>query len=180
MLRISLSSLVVLFLLVSAHAQKAESVKDHFDKAAAYLREQKYDLALSELDLVIQMNARYAPAYGLRGNLRLIRQEFDLALADYNKIIELAPNIPGIHQIYNNRGVILALKGDGAGAIKDFDKAIAISPGYAEAYSSRGFKNRRPAISTEHSLISTNRFRSIPESPIPTKVGALFDHMEAI
>ncbi len=161
MRQIALACLAGLLLLSSVVAQPTQSAKDHFDKAVAYMKERKFDLALNELNLVIQINPRFAPAYGLRGNLRFVKQEFDLALDDYNKIIELAPNIPGIHQIYNNRGVIMALKGDIPAAIRDFDRAIAIKPDYAEAYSSRGFQkqdagNLNEALADFNKAISLN------------------------
>jgi tetratricopeptide (TPR) repeat protein len=139
MRRLSLSSFTVLLLILSAHAQKVNSAKDHFEKAFAYLAEQKYDQAVSELDQAIQMDGRFAEAYGLRGSIRFLRQELELALADFDKVVELAPNITGIHQVYNNRSVIKLIKGDRAGALIDANKAIAISPGFAEAYNTRGF-----------------------------------------
>jgi protein O-mannosyl-transferase len=39
---------------------------------------------------------------------------------------------------YNNRGAVLMARGDAGRAIRDFDKAIDLKPGYAEAFSNRG------------------------------------------
>jgi len=138
MRRTTLCGFTLLFLLLSVRAQEPASAKTHFDKALAYVQQQKYDAALTELDEAIQKNGRFAEAFGLRGSVRFLRQEFDQALSDFTKVIELAPNIPGIHQIYNNRSLIRLMKGDYDGALTDVNKAIAIVPGYAEAYNTRG------------------------------------------
>src|SRR4051794_10155391 len=40
---------------------------------------------------------------------------------------------------WNNRGASRLALGDAAGALADFDRAIAVRPDYAEAYNNRGF-----------------------------------------
>ncbi len=137
MFRVCLSILAVLFLLTSAPAQKADSAKDHFDKAFSYMAEEKYDKAMSELDQTIQMDGRFAEAYGLRGYVHFRKQEYDLALADFNKTIELAPNLSGIQDVYEQRSLVRMIKEDYAGALSDINKAIALAPGNFESYRTR-------------------------------------------
>jgi tetratricopeptide (TPR) repeat protein len=43
------------------------------------------------------------------------------AIADYNKSIEINPNLA---QAYNNRGIARSALGDKEGAIEDFQKAV--------------------------------------------------------
>jgi len=57
-------------------------------------------------------------AYGRKG-------EYDRALADLNKAIEINPKYAGA---YNNRGKAYGLKGEYDHAIADFSKAIEIDP----------------------------------------------------
>ena len=69
------------------------------------------------------------------GNSHFQRGEYELAIANYNKAIELNPNFAEAH---NNRGLAnlwLLRFGD---AIADCDKAIEIQPQYADAYHTRG------------------------------------------
>jgi serine/threonine-protein kinase len=140
MRRIFLAGCAFLFLLsASVVAQQTNSASDHFDKALAFFREQKFDAALSELNEAVRIDNRFAEAYGLRGSLRLfIRHDLDAALADFDKVIELAPNVNGIEQIYHNRGMVRMMKGNRDGALSDINKAISISPRYAEPYHTRG------------------------------------------
>ena len=107
-------------------------------------------------------------AYNNRGNVRRDQNDFQGAMEDYNKAIELNYN-----DAYNNRGILRnrmndyknaiedfnrALHGksdrdiahynkgiaklnlgDFSGAVEDFSKAIEINPQYSDAYNNRGF-----------------------------------------
>ncbi len=59
---------------------------------------------------------------------------FDPALADFNKAIELDPKYA---LAYNGRGNVYDEKGNRDQAIADFTKAIELNPKYYEAYGSR-------------------------------------------
>ncbi len=60
---------------------------------------------------------------------------FDEAIADYNRSIELNPDIGGT---YNRRGYAYRGKKNWEAAIKDLNRAIEFLPDFAEAYYSRG------------------------------------------
>ena len=63
------------------------------------------------------------------------KNEYDRAIADYNKQIEMSPR----HQMaYNNRGVAYARKDQHDRAIADYTKQIEISPRHDHAYRNRG------------------------------------------
>ncbi len=67
------------------------------------------------------------------------RSDWNGALADYNKAIELNPNYAFA---YNNRGVVKRTNGDLDGALADENKAIGLDPNIAEAWYNRGFLKR--------------------------------------
>ena len=67
-------------------------------------------------------------AYGEKG-------EFDLAIKDFNKAIELKSDYAFA---YNNRGAVYRDKGEYDQAIEDCNEAIRLKPDYAEPYSNRG------------------------------------------
>lgn len=61
--------------------------------------------------------------------------DFDLAVADYSKAIQINPCIA---EVYALRGILYFEKGQYDTAIADFDKAIKLSPKFVEAYILRG------------------------------------------
>jgi len=77
-----------------------------------------------------------------RGLICKDMENYDQAIADFTRAIELNPGYPGI---YNNRGGVYAKKGQYDKSIADFTRAIELDPVYAQAYDNRGlayaFKN---------------------------------------
>ena len=63
------------------------------------------------------------------------KQEFDRAIKNYTKAIELRPDL--VHP-YNNRGNVYNKKGEYERAIKDYDAAIERNTDLAEPYYNRG------------------------------------------
>jgi len=70
-----------------------------------------------------------------RGNTYLFLGKCDLAIADYNKAMELGPDLA---YPYNNRGVSYYHKGQYSLAIADYSRAIELKPDFVEAYNNRG------------------------------------------
>ena len=83
-----------------------------------------------------------ATAYEARGLAYRDKQEYDRAIADFDKAIELAPSSASAHY---NRGFIYNYKGSAMGkdeierAIQDFDRALQLDPNHYEALRSRGY-----------------------------------------
>jgi tetratricopeptide (TPR) repeat protein len=75
-------------------------------------------------------NPKFVKAYNNRGIAYLGRQPYDLALADFNKAIELDPENG---KVYNSRAVAYRQKGEIARARQDIQKAqslgIPVNPG---------------------------------------------------
>ena len=69
------------------------------------------------------------------GTDKLIKHDWDGAIAEFSKAIELAPTDT---RAYNTRGMAKKNKGDLDGAIADFSKAIELDPKDAWAYFNRG------------------------------------------
>ena len=55
---------------------------------------------------------------------------------------------PGLASAYNSRGLIKYNKGDHAGALPDYDKAIELDPQFAVAYVNRGEVKRASRTGT--------------------------------
>ncbi len=63
-------------------------------------------------------------AYVNRGSAYLYLEQYDRALADFNKAIGLNPQVV---EAYYNRGIIYRIQGKIAEAIADFEKVIDTS-----------------------------------------------------
>jgi len=79
--------------------------------------------------------ATMAAAYNLRGGFSYILGEYDRAIEDYSRAIDLDPDLASA---YSNRGVALVDFREFRRAIDDFDHAIEIDPDYAMAFNNRG------------------------------------------
>jgi len=86
-----------------------------------------------------------AVAYNTRGNVYSDLKQYDKAIADYNKAIELDPTgecgIGKKGAAYYNRGLAYSGLKQYDKAISDYNKAIELNSGDAEAYASRGIIN---------------------------------------
>ncbi len=80
----------------------------------------------------VSLNPEY---YTTRGIAYLNAGQDDLALADFDKAIAVAP---GNKWPYVNRGVIYHERGEYDQAIASYDKAISLKEDFAKAYSNRG------------------------------------------
>ena len=65
-----------------------------------------------------------------------IRGDFEAAIKEYSKVVELRPDLP---EAYNNLGVAQKRKGDLAQAADSFSKALKLKPDYSAAISNRGW-----------------------------------------
>ncbi len=70
-----------------------------------------------------------------RGNVRVSQNKLQQALEDYNKAIELAPNIA---DPYLNRGIAFEGLGKWSNAIADYNRVLELDPNDAMAYNNRG------------------------------------------
>jgi len=79
----------------------------------------------------IETNAEYAPAYYSHGILQLRKGEFDAALANFDKAVELVPDHASVYCI---RGETLRVLEQPAQALEDFNKAIELNPEFGRAF----------------------------------------------
>jgi tetratricopeptide (TPR) repeat protein len=80
--------------------------------------------------------------YYNRGIVFMNEKNYDRAIQDYSKAIELNPNYT---EAYYNRGIVFTNENNYDRAIQDYSKAIELNPNYTEAYNNRGniFKNNK-------------------------------------
>jgi Flp pilus assembly protein TadD len=78
-------------------------------------------MSLIDADIAVQLCPRYADAYVNRGNALLLFGKTDLATDDYNRAIELAPELPAA---WGNRAILAYLAGDQEQAKRDVWNAL--------------------------------------------------------
>lgn len=96
-----------------------------------------YTKAIQHGDLTNKQKAR---ALHNRGYLKGDKGDYDEAIVDYTKAIDLDPNN---EVIYFHRGKVQLYKGNYDRAIDDLNKAIKLDAEYVLAYSYRGYSKRK-------------------------------------
>ncbi len=80
--------------------------------------------SIADATMAIQHDAHYARAYASRGISHCMRRDFDASIADLTRAEQLDPKL----RIFAARALAKHLKGDDAGAIADYGKAIDLEP----------------------------------------------------
>lgn len=102
--------------------------KAHTELAALYFQDGNMAVAMEELQIAIQADSTYAPAYNVRGLVNHALRETAAADADFQKALNLTPQDP---EVNNNYGWFLCQQpGSMASAIRHFMTALK-NPLYA-------------------------------------------------
>lgn len=107
----------------------------HTNRGLAYERLERFDKALSDYSLAIELNPSSAVAHNNRGNVHAAMGNLESALADHSRAIEIDPDYAFA---YFNRGVDLEELGRFDEAIADYTATLEREPGYVVALVSRG------------------------------------------
>ena len=110
-----------------------------------------------------------AIAYGKRGNAHHDKGEYDRAIADYTRAVELNANDA---VVYNNRGIAYRAKGDNDSAIADYKEVTGSTQGCRRLQQSRRRLSRQGQQRPRHRRPQQGH-RLDPSSPAPTTTAAL-------
>lgn len=116
--------------------------KIHTELAGSYFERQQYAIALQELGVALQADAKFAPAYNVRGLVRMALREDEQAAADFKASLKLEP---GNSETHNNYGWFLCQRGHLKESIAQFLEALK-HPLYATpqiAYANAGICSRK-------------------------------------
>jgi tetratricopeptide (TPR) repeat protein/S1-C subfamily serine protease len=94
---------------------------------------EQYEKALTTLNKAIQFAPKNASFYSEKARVLVYLKRYQDALSASSQAIELSPRAA----FYNNRGATYASLKNYPKAIADYDRAIAINPEFAEAYTGR-------------------------------------------
>lgn len=118
------------------------SAKIHTELAALYYEQQRYGIALDELKYALNMNSKYAPAYGVRGLVYMALLEDKKADEDFSRSLDLDGKDSGTR---NNYGWFLCQRGREKEAMEQFMEAVK-NPLYAtpeKAYLNAGMCSKK-------------------------------------
>lgn len=124
------------------------SARIHTELAALYYGQQQYAVALDELKQAMNMNSRYAPAYGVRGLVYMSLQENKKAEDDFERSLDLDGTDSGTR---NNYGWFLCQRGREKESMEQFMAAVK-NPLYAtpeKAYLNAGLCSKKFGKLTE-------------------------------
>lgn len=104
-----------------------------------YYNQKNYEKSIEYFTYALpEKTTKYIDNSGIfffRAKARYYLKDYDKAIVDYNKAIEIKPNFDSA---YNNRGFAYDEKGEYDKAIADYNKAIEINPKFDAAYNNRG------------------------------------------
>ncbi len=101
-----------------------------------YQEQGNYDKAIENYTIALnKYDKENTKALNNRGNSYSKNKEYDLAVKDYSKAIELDSEAS---DVYSNRGLTYSLKEEYELAFKDINKAIELNPSKSEFYVNRG------------------------------------------
>jgi tetratricopeptide (TPR) repeat protein len=129
-----------------------ERAKSHSDKGERWA-------ANFESKLAEEAKRFLTDAYVGRGSQSAAKKEYDRAIFDFSKAIELDPKSA---LAYHNRGAAYLEKGDYENAISDFTKALEIDPKDAEVFCERGIAYRKKG---EYDLAFSDFNRALEINP---------------
>jgi type IV pilus assembly protein PilF len=102
-------------------AKATEIARAHTDLAASYYERTQYAIALQEIEIAMQADSDYAPAYNVRALVRMALREDDLADADFRRSLRLDEKNSEAH---NNYGWFLCQRGKLQESLVQFRAAL--------------------------------------------------------
>ena len=137
--------------------------KIHTELAAQYYQREQHGIALEELEIALQAEPRYAPAFNLRGLVRMELHEFKKADEDFRESLRLEDDA----EAHNNYGWFLCQRGKEPDGIEHFMQALK-NPLYQtpeKAYLNAGVCSRKGGKAKESEEFLKKALRLQPNMP---------------
>lgn len=140
------------------------SARIHTELAAQYYERAQLGIALEELEIALRAEPDYAPAYNVRGLVRMGLHEYQQADEDFRKSLNLDSSDSDAH---NNYGWFLCQRGKELAAIDHFMAAIK-NPLYQtpeKAYLNAGLCSKKVGNTKDGEEFLRKALRIQPEMP---------------
>lgn len=103
--------------------------------ARVYIDDSRYDIAIDQLDAVLEMSPKNYDAYWDLGRVYFEMGVWDMAISNYERVLEFVDNNP---LIYYNVALAYEANNEIDKAISNHLKAIAVNPQFAHSYKNLG------------------------------------------
>ena len=103
--------------------------------ARVYIDDSRYDIAIDQLDAVIEISPKNYDAYWDLGRVYFEMGVWDMAIENYEKVLEYVDNNP---LIYYNVALAYEANDEINKAISNHLKAISVNPQFAHSYKNLG------------------------------------------
>ncbi|NJR50495.1 MAG: tetratricopeptide repeat protein [Leptolyngbyaceae cyanobacterium CSU_1_3] len=115
---------------------KPQFADAYYFRGINYTYKKPVDALGANLDFsqAIKLDPTQVRYYDARGKLRNDSKDYQGTIADYTKVIQLAPSA----NVYSDRGFAFAALGKNDAAIADYNQAIRLVPKHLKAYYGRG------------------------------------------
>lgn len=110
---------------------KQDLVATYVNRGVIYVAMEKFNLAASDYEKALSLDADLPATYLNRGNLWFVAEHFDRAIADYSKAMEL--QLGELHIAYLNRGMAKESMGSLLAAKSDYHLSLELRPEWALA-----------------------------------------------
>jgi tetratricopeptide (TPR) repeat protein len=132
-----MKKLFLLFTLLVSFNSIGQTAEEYFKTGYEFYQKRECLDAISNLNIAININPKYAEAYNIRGYAKEFLGDTYGAISDYSKAIDFE-----VHDIkksiyYASRGSSKSKLNDLRGAFSDYSKSIDIAPHWG-IYSNRG------------------------------------------
>jgi tetratricopeptide (TPR) repeat protein len=134
-----------------------------------YQRNEVYQSALAIWNDIAEKCPLNYRAYNNRGKAYRSKGQYDAAIKDYDKAIELKSDCA---EAYYNRGNALNSEGQYDAAIRDYDKAIELKPDFALAYNNRAVTHYQMKA-YDKAWADVKMYRKLGGTPHPKFIEAL-------
>ncbi|MFA5857630.1 MAG: tetratricopeptide repeat protein [Elusimicrobiota bacterium] len=106
----------------------------YYNRGNLFLEQKKLEDAIRDYTTAIKYNGTLYEARLNRGDAYADTGDYIKAVKDYTFVIQSSETA----NAYNHRGIAYSVEKEYEKALKDFDKATKLDPGYADAYYNRG------------------------------------------
>ncbi|MBR0896941.1 tetratricopeptide repeat protein [Bradyrhizobium tropiciagri] len=144
--------------LIAANPRGRDLAITYYNRALAWHNKGDLEKAKADYDQSIAANPSFAPSYGQRAKVFLQNQDYDRALSDFDRAIQLKPAGPFSAGWFNNRAELFVATGDYDRALADYGRSIELDPNSWYAYVNRALvydfsgKDRLAALHCQDAL----------------------------
>jgi len=130
----------------------------HYLLGKSYIASGRYNDAIDELNISINLKGNFAPAYFELGNAQYKKLSYPAAKESYKKAISYDKKLI---DAYNNLGVISTLTNDLKAAETNLKTCIALNPDFAAAYKNLGILYDTKMKKSAEAIANYNKYLSL-------------------